>query len=72
MVHLVVLFLGHLQIALQVFPEVPHRLLHHLPKALLDLANGGQLVQSELVVADLDSECHEVLTMRMLSLNARS
>ena len=63
MVHLIVLFLGHLQIGLQMFAEVPHGLPHHLPKTLLDLADGRELVQSKLVVPNLTTEsfsiCHE-------------
>jgi len=61
-VHLIVLFLGHLQIGLQMFAEVPHGLPHHLPKTLLDLADGRELVQSKLVVPNLTTEsftiCH--------------
>lgn len=62
-VYLIVLFLGHLQIGLQMFAEVPHGLPHHLPKTLLDLADGRELVQSKLVVPNLTTEsfsvCHE-------------
>ena len=53
MVYLVVLLPGHLQTCLQVLLQVLHSFLHHVPKTLRDLAHGGQLVQCELLVANL-------------------